>query len=71
MQANNHLEEGTCDRHGNVGVVEGDEAGVFGEAIDHCDDNEFPMHLGQVLNEIHWNVDPHLRQHVKGLEQTH
>jgi len=53
MQANNHLEEGTCDRHGNVGVVEGDEAGVFGEAIDHCDDNEFPMHLGQVLNEIH------------------
>jgi hypothetical protein len=45
MQANNHLEKGTCDGHGNVGVIEGDEAGVFGEAVATMTITDFPCTL--------------------------
>jgi hypothetical protein len=70
VQTNNPLEEGIGDGRGGVGVAEGDEVSIFGEVIDHREDDGFAMDFGQAHNEVHRDVDPHLGQYVEGLEQT-
>jgi hypothetical protein len=40
---------------------------ILGEAVDHREDDGLAAHLGQPLDEVHGNIRPHLRRHIKRL----
>ena len=61
-------EEGACHRSRSVGMAEGDEVRVLGEAINHREDDGLPAHLGQPFDEVHGDVRPHLGGHVQRLQ---
>lgn len=70
MKANNHLKEGTGDRRRRVWVAEGDEVRVLGERVDNGEDDEFPVDLGEALDEVHRDVCPHLGRYHERLQET-
>lgn len=71
MQAGYPLKEGVGDGRGGLGVADGDEVSIFGEAADDGEDDGFPVDFGQGLDENHRDVGPHLGQHVEGLKEAH
>jgi hypothetical protein len=46
VEPHDTLEEHLGHRHGGVGVVEGEEVGVLGEAVHHRKDHRLVVHLG-------------------------
>ena len=70
VQSYDAVEECPCYGRRGVGVAEGDEVGVFGEAIHHREDDGLACHLGQPLDEVHGDVGPHLGRHLKGLQEA-
>jgi hypothetical protein len=70
VEPHNAVEEHSSNDGGCVGVHQGDEMRVFGEAIHHGEDDGFPVHARQPLHEIHGNVRPHRRWQRQRLEQT-
>ena len=67
MEADDVVEESSRDGGGGVGVAERDEVRVFGEAVDHRENDGLAAHLGKALDEVHGDVIPDLRRHLKGL----
>ena len=51
-------------------MAQGDEVRIFGEAVDHRQNDRLAIDLGQALDEIHGDVGPYLGRHVEGLQQT-
>ena len=70
MQPDDAVEEGARDRRRCVRVAEGDDVRVLGEAVHHGEDDRLPMYLGELLDEVHGDVRPHLGRHLKRLQQT-
>jgi hypothetical protein len=50
----------------DVGVAQGDKVGVFGESINHRQDDRFPADLVEPLDEVHGHVHPDLGRHWQG-----
>jgi hypothetical protein len=67
MEADDAVEEGAGDGRGGVRMAERNEVCILGEAVDHHEDDELAAHLGQPLDEVHGNIRPYLRRHIKGL----
>ena len=70
MQSNDAIEESIGDEGGGVGVTQGNEMHILGEAVDHCENDGFAADLGQPLNEVHGDINPHLRRYFEGLQQA-
>jgi hypothetical protein len=70
MEADNLPKEGRNDGCGSVGVAHRDEVHVFGEPIDHGQDNRFPARLRESLDEVHGYVLPHRSGNVERLKDT-
>ena len=68
METHDSFKEGIGNGSNGVGVTEGDEMRILGEAIDHHEDDRLAIDLGQVLDKIHRNVSPNLGWHVEGLQ---
>ena len=64
------VKEGTSDGRRGVGVAERDEVRVLGEAIDDGEDDRLAADLGQPLDKVHGDVNPHLGWHGQGLQQA-
>jgi hypothetical protein len=56
MKPHDVVEEGLSDRHGGVGVAEGDEVGVLGESINDDQHHRLATHTWKSLNEVHGNI---------------
>jgi hypothetical protein len=69
MEADNLLEGGSDNGCGGVGVAQGDEMRIFGEAIDHRQDHGFPTRLRKSLNEVHGDVLPDRSGNVERLKE--
>ena len=52
METHHLREESSCHRHCCIRVSQGDEVICLGETINDCQDDRFPMHFGQYLDEI-------------------
>jgi hypothetical protein len=70
MEADDLLKEGRGDGRGGVGVAQCDEVRIFGEAIDHCQDYQFPVRLQKSFNEVHGSVLPYHCGNVEWLEEA-
>jgi hypothetical protein len=51
MEPHNAVEERTGDGGGHIWVCQGDEVCVLGKAIHHHEDDRFPIHARQPLDE--------------------
>jgi hypothetical protein len=60
VEADDAVKEGPGHRRGCIGVTEGDEVRVLGEAVNHREDDRLAAHLGKALNEVHGDISPHL-----------
>jgi hypothetical protein len=67
MEADDAVEESAGHERGGVRMAERNEVRILGEAVDHHEDEGLAAHLGQPLDEVHGNIRPHLRRHIKGL----
>lgn len=54
----------------SVGVAEGDEMAVLGEAIHHREDDILAVHSGKALDEVHGDVRLDLGWHLQWLQQA-
>jgi hypothetical protein len=70
MKPDNLLEEGRRDRRCSIWVTQGNEVGVLGQAIDHCQNHCLAADLQEIVNEIHGDVLPHHGWHIEGLKET-
>jgi hypothetical protein len=70
VQADHLGKESPGDRRCSVGVAEGDEMTVLGEAIHHREDDELVVHSGKALDEVHGDVRPDLGWHLQWLQQA-
>jgi hypothetical protein len=70
VESNDVGEEGTRCHCRGVGMGKGNEMGVFGELIHHCENHRFTANLGETLNEIHDDINPHREWHLKELQQA-
>jgi len=68
VQPDDAVKEGTCHHSRCIGVAECNEVRIFGEAIDHREDDRFATDLWQAFNEVHRNICPHLGQNSEGLQ---
>lgn len=64
------VEEGTRDGCGGVRVAKRNEVRVFGEAVDHSEDDKLAADFPEALDEVHRNIRPHLSWNVEGLQQA-
>jgi hypothetical protein len=70
VQADHLGEESPSDGRCSVGVAEGDEMAVHGEAIHHREDDGLAVHSGKALDEVHGDVRPDLGWHLQWLQQV-
>jgi hypothetical protein len=60
MEVDDAVEEGPGHERGCIGVTEGDEVRVLGEAVNYREDDRLAAHLGKALDEVHGDISPHL-----------
>jgi hypothetical protein len=60
VEADDAVEEGPGHGRGCIGVSEGDEVHVLGEAVNHREDDRLAAHLGKALDEVHGDISPQL-----------
>jgi hypothetical protein len=70
METDDLLEEGCGDRCCGVGVAQRDEVHVFGEVVNHCQDDGLPACLQEALDEVHGDVLPYRGGDVERLEEA-
>lgn len=70
MEFDNVRKKHTCNRGCGVGVAEGNEVRVLGEAVDDGEDNRLALNLRKALNEIQRDIAPNKRRYRQRLEQT-
>ena len=70
MEPHNLVEERLGNRGGAVGVAEGDEMCILGEAINHRENHRFASDLGKAFNKIHGDVGPDGVGNVQRLQQA-
>jgi hypothetical protein len=58
------------DRCCGVGVAQSEQVSILGESVDHCQDHTLAMNTREAVDEIHSDVGPHLRWHLKRLEEA-
>lgn len=70
VEVDDVVEEGLSDGDGGVGMAEGDEMRVLGEAADDGDHLRLAIHTRKPLDEVHDYVGPHGTGDFQRLQQT-
>jgi hypothetical protein len=70
MEADDGVEEGTCDRGGDVRVPERDEVHQLGEAINQHEYHGLVVDTWETLDDVHGDVRLDRRRYGEGLEQA-
>jgi hypothetical protein len=60
MEEDDAIEEGPGHGRDCIGMTEGDEVRVLGEAVNHREDDGLAAHIGKDLDEVHGDISPHL-----------
>jgi hypothetical protein len=71
VEPDNGVDEGHGNSRCRVGVAEGDEVCILGEAVHHYQDDRLTADLGDADDKIERDVEPYTRWHRKRLQEAH